>query len=94
MQFTEKDLDTLSALARIKVSDEEKKKMLEDMQSILGYISEINSVSGDIKRTQADVRNVLRDDVVTNETGSNTQAILDEAPGRVGDYVKVAQVMK
>lgn len=94
MQFTEKDLDNLSQLARIKVSPEEKEKMLHDMQSILGYVSEINSVSGDSKRVKADVRNVLRDDIVTHPTGGNTEAILGEAPAVEGWFVKVAQVMK
>ena len=94
MQFTEKDLDNLSQLARINVSKEEKEKMLHDMQSILGYVSEINSVSGDVKMAKQEVRNVLRDDVVTYESGVNTKAILEEAPAVAGDYVKVAQVMK
>lgn len=94
MEFTEKDLDNLGKLARITIAPEEKAKMLEDMKSILGYVSEINSVSGDIKPGKSDVRNVLRDDVVTNESGSKTKAILREAPHTEGDYVEVAQVFK
>jgi aspartyl/glutamyl-tRNA(Asn/Gln) amidotransferase C subunit len=94
MEFTEKDLDNLATLARITIAPEEKAKMLKDMQSILGYVSDINSVSGDLARTKADVRNVVRDDVVTHDTGSNTDAILEEAPAREGQYVKVAQVLK
>ncbi len=44
MKFTEEDLKNLSALARIDIKPEEQEKMLHDMQAILGYISEINSV--------------------------------------------------
>ncbi len=94
MSFTEKDLDNLSTLARITVSQEEKAKMLQDMQSILGYVSEINDVSGEMIRGEEVVYNVVREDVVTKETGSNTEAILNEAPGVVDGYVKVEQVLK
>lgn len=94
MAFTEKDLDTLSELARIKVSKEEKEKMLHDMQAILGYVGEINSVTGDSVRTKPSQRNVFREDVVTRETGSHTEDILREAPATEDGYIKVNQVLK
>lgn len=94
MAFTEKDLDNLSQLARINVSPEEKEKMLHDMQSILGYVSEINEVSGSVKREVPELRNVFREDAVTHETSSHTKAILAEAPATEEDYVKVNQVFK
>lgn len=94
MSFTEQDLDNLSKLARITISTEEKPKMLQDIQSILGYISEINEVQGDVVRGEESFFNVVREDVVTREPGSHTKALLDEAPEVEGDYVKVKQVLK
>ncbi|MDQ5962606.1 MAG: aspartyl-tRNA(Asn)/glutamyl-tRNA(Gln) amidotransferase subunit [Patescibacteria group bacterium] len=94
MAFTEKDLDNLSQLARITVKPEEKQKMLHDMQSILGYVSEINAVSGSVEREIPELRNVFRDDIITHETGSNTKAVLAEAPATEDNYVKVNQVFK
>ena len=94
MSFTEQDLDTLSTLARISVSQEEKPKMLQDMQSILGYVSEINAVEGSVVRGEEKVFNVVREDVVTHAPGSNTKAILDNAPATKDGYVKVEQVLK
>ncbi len=94
MVFTEKDLDNLSQLARVSVSAEEKEKMLHDMQSILGYVSEINAVSGSVEREVPELRNVFRDDVITHETGSNTKAVLSEAPATEDGFVKVNQVFK
>ena len=94
MVFTEKDLDNLSQLARVSVSAEEKGKMLHDMQSILGYVSEINAVSGSVEREVPELRNVFRDDVITHETGFNTKAVLSEAPATEDDFVKVNQVFK
>lgn len=94
MSFTELELDNLSKLARIDILPDEKQKMLADMQAILGYISEINEVEGELARGEEDVFNVVRDDVVTHVTGVNTGAILEEAPSVKDGYVKVEQVLK
>jgi aspartyl/glutamyl-tRNA(Asn/Gln) amidotransferase C subunit len=94
MIFTEQDLDNLSRLARIDIKPEEKQKMLHDMQAILGYVSEINDVQGEVVRGEEALFNVVREDVVTRETGSNTQAILDNAPATKEGYVEVMQVLK
>ena len=94
MSFTELVLDNLSKLARIDITKEEKPKMLRDMQAILGYISEINEVKGEMVRGEEVLFNVVRDDIITRETGSNTAIILAEAPATCDGYVKVEQVLK
>ncbi len=94
MNFTEQDLDNLSRLARIDIAAGEKQKMLHDMQAILGYISEINDVTGEAVGEEATLYNVVREDVVTHATGLNTQALLGEAPATKDGYVEVMQVLK
>jgi aspartyl-tRNA(Asn)/glutamyl-tRNA(Gln) amidotransferase subunit C len=94
MSFTKDDLDNLSLLARITVADDEKDKMLADMQAILRYVSEINEVSGDINRVKGEHYNIVREDAVTRESGSNTATLLEESPASEDGYVKVAQVLK
>ena len=94
MSFTEQDLDNLSALARIDITPEEKPKMLANMQAILGYVSEINEVEGSLTRGEENIFNVVREDIVTHDTGTNTEALLNEAPAVVDGYVKVEQVLK
>ena len=94
MQLTELDLDNLSRLARIDIAKEEKAKMLLDMQAILGYISEINEVEGELVYGEEVLFNIVRDDVVTHATGSNTEAILANAPATEDGYVEVMQVLK
>ena len=94
MSFTELELDNLSKLARIDILPDEKQKMLVDMQAILVYISEINSIEGELARGEEDVYNVVREDIVTRETGSNTDAILANAPKTKNGYVEVEQVLK
>ena len=64
------------------------------MQAILGYVSEINEVKGELVRGEEDVYNVVREDVITNDTGSKTDAILANAPKVKDGYVEVEQVLK
>ena len=94
MQLTELDLDNLSRLARIDIAKEEKAKMLLDMQAILGYISEINEVKGELVYGEEALFNVVRDGMVTHSTGSNTEAILANAPAVKDGYIEVMQVLK
>lgn len=94
MSFTVDDLNNLSLLARITVQEAEKEKMVADMQAILGYVSEINAVGGDMESVKPTHYNVVREDVVTYESGSHTEALLREAPATEDGYVKVAQVLK
>lgn len=94
MSFTKEDLANIASLARISVTPEEEEKMLHDMQAILGYVSEINEVSGDVERVKGNHYNVVREDVITREPGSNTAALLEESPETEDGYVKVAQVLK
>ena len=94
MTFTEQDLDNLSTLARIDILPEEKAKMLHDMQAILGYISEINGVQGELVRGEETVFNIVREDEITRPTGVNRDALLNEAPLTKDGYVEVDQVLK
>jgi aspartyl/glutamyl-tRNA(Asn/Gln) amidotransferase C subunit len=94
MQFTEKDLDTLSSLSRIDIDPTEKSRMLEDVRAILGYISEINSVEESSRgKEEYQLFNVVREDAVTTETGSKTASLLNEAPNSQDGYVQVKQVL-
>jgi aspartyl-tRNA(Asn)/glutamyl-tRNA(Gln) amidotransferase subunit C len=94
MKFTEEDLEKLATLSRITLKEEEKAKMLVDMQSILGFVSEINGVKIEERTPSYELYNVVRDDIVTRESSALTEALLANAPEREGDYVKVTQVLK
>ncbi|MBT3282829.1 Asp-tRNA(Asn)/Glu-tRNA(Gln) amidotransferase subunit GatC [bacterium] len=97
MEITDKDIEKLGDLARIKLSEEEKKGLKTDIESILGYVSEIQEVSSDLKRdTTSDKSehiNIMREDGEPHESGLYTEKILENAPQREGDYIKVKKIL-
>ncbi|MEI6238412.1 MAG: Asp-tRNA(Asn)/Glu-tRNA(Gln) amidotransferase subunit GatC [bacterium] len=93
--ITDKDINKLADLARLGLSDAEKQKLQKDVGSILAYVDQIKSapVEIDTKGRVGAIKNVMREDEVLNETGSNTEALLSEAPKRDGQYLKVKKIL-
>ena len=87
------DIKKLALLARIQVPDEELEAVAKDMDSILGYIDQIQKVSVDSERTIPILINRVREDEVTTENGSYTETLLSQAPGRDGNFVKVKKIL-
>jgi aspartyl-tRNA(Asn)/glutamyl-tRNA(Gln) amidotransferase subunit C len=90
------DIERLAKLARIEVTEVEANALAEDITSILGYISEINDMTGSSegeKRLGA-VYNVFREDTEPHESGLYTEALLAEAPERDGQYFKVKKILE
>ncbi len=89
-----KDVEHLAHLARINLPEDEKASFLNDMKSILGYIDQISSVdTSGVDLTLPDHRNIIRDDIATNETGFHTEVLLSEAPESENGFVKVKQIL-
>jgi aspartyl-tRNA(Asn)/glutamyl-tRNA(Gln) amidotransferase subunit C len=89
------DIEHLAILARISVSEEEKEAFALQLDSVLGYVSELNQVvTLEESAPQAgELRNVMRSDENPNPGGEFTDAILANAPHKEGGYFKVSQIM-
>ncbi|MEN9852333.1 MAG: Aspartyl/glutamyl-tRNA(Asn/Gln) amidotransferase, subunit [Candidatus Parcubacteria bacterium] len=94
MSLTIQDIERLAELARIEVSDAEKESFLGDLNSIVGYISEIQSVAGDSLKPAHTHINVTRPDEITVRSSEYTEQVLQNAPARRADYVQVDQVIE
>lgn len=89
-----KDVERLSELARIDISDSEAKELLKDMGSILSYISEIKEATTEKASPQVrELRNVMRKDGEPHKPGEYSQKILAEVPKIEKEYVKVKQAL-
>jgi aspartyl-tRNA(Asn)/glutamyl-tRNA(Gln) amidotransferase subunit C len=57
-----KGVENLAELARIELTEEEKKSLLKDMEGILGYIKQIEEVKLDDIKPSHDLVNIWRED--------------------------------
>lgn len=91
-----KDILHLANLARIKVTEEEAESLLGDIQSVLSYVSEVDTITADVGITKkVGARyNVFREDVVTNEGDTYTEKILKEAPTTKGRHLQVKKILQ
>ena len=89
-----KDIEKLADLARINVSPEERLGFLEDMKSILSYVSEIQEVDvGEAKPLIGELKNVFREDSSPHLSGAYTEDILEEMPKKEKGYLKVKKIL-
>ena len=90
-----KDIEKLAELAKIDLSDKEKEVLLKDMDGILDYVKQIESVD---LPAQAGVpvdytqKNVWREDVPASRVFSREQ-IISQFPDSKDDFVKVKKIM-
>ncbi len=98
-----KDIEKLAPLSRISLTEAEKAQMRSEIEAILGYVAQIQKVSGTPKTAEErsrekkdEVRNVLREDVAParmHAPGEYSEALLANAPKREGRFVKVKKIL-
>jgi len=90
-----KDIKKLATLARIKLSEEEEKRLLKEVDPILGYIAqltEVTSVVGEEKKV-GEHKNITREDTNVTESGTNTDTIVSNFPEKDKNYLKVKKIL-
>lgn len=93
MSITAEEVRNLASLSRIKLSDEEVESLRGDMDSILGYVADINKLSLEEVQTEVERRNIFRNDDEANISGEYTEKLLALSPEREGNYVKVKKIL-
>ena len=91
--ITKDDIKNLADLARIEIGDAEAEGLTAQIDSILGYVGQIKATGTENVPHVPALHNVMRDDVPTNTAGQYTEALLDNAPSREGDYLKVKKIL-
>lgn len=91
--MTGDDIAKLALLARVDLTEKEQKELLPEMEGILRYVGEIASLRVAETTEEMTLRNVLREDGEPHEGALYTEALLQEAPSREGNYVKVKQIL-
>ena len=94
--ITKDDVQNLANLARIEVRDDEVEGIRQKMEGILAYVSEVQDLAKEETLDVPDVgvnHNVLREDAEPHEGEKYTEAIIKNAPGKEGNYVKVKKIL-
>lgn len=91
-----KDIMHLADLSRIRITEAEAESLKDEIASVLSYVSTVNDIAADavtLKKAGV-VRNVFREDVVTNKSDEYTDALLREAPSVKGRHVAVKKILQ
>jgi aspartyl-tRNA(Asn)/glutamyl-tRNA(Gln) amidotransferase subunit C len=92
--ISDSDIDNLAQLARIALSAEEKAAYRQDLESILGYVSDLGSAEAPtLKASDYPLVNVLRTDDEAYPAETHTAAILAEAPLVQDNYIAVKKIL-
>ena len=93
--ITTSELEHLATLSRIKLTDEDKKSLIKEFDSILGYIDQLKKVdvSLDAEGRLGAVKNVMRPDVSQDTSKEDREGLLNEAPDREGDFIAVKKIL-
>jgi aspartyl-tRNA(Asn)/glutamyl-tRNA(Gln) amidotransferase subunit C len=94
MPVTIKDVEHIAELARLDFSEEENGKLTAQLNSILAYMEQLNTLDTSGVEPLAHVielSNVFRDDVV--KPGLTTEEALKNAPARTEKFFRVPKVI-
>ena len=82
-QITDEIIEYVGILAKLELSEEEKEQAKQDMEKMLDYIGQLNTLDTEGVEPMSHVfpiQNVFREDIVTNPDGS--EEILSNAPAK------------
>ncbi len=94
MQLSREDIEKLSKLARIELSEEEKEKYRNEITQVLDYVEQLNEVSTEGVIPVAHVTGAfqeLREDQVITTPGA--QELVAQAPESQDNQVKTKKVL-
>lgn len=87
-----KDVENLAELAKIELTQEEKEKLLSDMEGILTYVKQIQEVSVEDITPEYKNKNIWREDKAEIRDFS-PEILKEEFPDSKDGFVKVKKIM-
>lgn len=91
--ITREDVDKLAGLARLSLSEAEKDSIQKDLESILGYVSNLAEAPTDNLPVEDFAhKNALREDTDPEESGLHTGELLKAAASSKKNFVAVKPI--
>ena len=94
--LSEKEVQRIAQLARLRLTPQELKKYQKDLSLILDYIGQLKKadVEGFLPTSHSvAVENVMREDEVRSERPECVKKLVEAASQQEGDYVKVKAIL-
>ncbi len=91
--ITTEDIKHLAELSRMEIPEGEMEHLAKEVDSILGYVSQITGATGDMSREVPALHNVMREDTPENTPREFTEKLIANAPSHQGDYLKVKKIL-
>ena len=90
------EIEHLAVLSRIKLTEDDKKSLIKEFDSILSYVDQLKKVpvSMEVEGRVGMVKNVTRPDVAKPISPEDRERLLNEAPERVDDFVAVKKIIE
>lgn len=91
-----KEVKKIAKLARLKLKEEEIEGFSKDLSSIIDYIEILNEL--DVKDIEPlshvhDVNNVMRDDIRANQSQKVIDKLIEMAPDKEDNSIKVKSIL-
>jgi len=93
--ISREEVQHIAKLARLELTEQEIEKMQKELSSVLDYIEKLKEVdvSGIESKVRAtDLENVMRTDEAGNFDPGMSEKLLNEAPEKKGNHIKVKSV--
>lgn len=93
MNLSKEEIDRIAKLARISLSDAEKTSFGKELSAVIGYfekLQQLDTTAVDLNLADIEATNTTRED--ENADSGLQAAILENAPGREGKFIKVKSV--
>jgi aspartyl-tRNA(Asn)/glutamyl-tRNA(Gln) amidotransferase subunit C len=87
-----KDVENLANLARIELMEKEKGELLSDMDSILGYVKQIETMKVENGEEEYNIYNVWREDA-TEPREFSSEIITKQFPDSQDGFLKVKKIL-
>jgi aspartyl-tRNA(Asn)/glutamyl-tRNA(Gln) amidotransferase subunit C len=93
--MTTDEVRALANLAHLAVAEDELARVAGEMDAILAYVAEVTTLAdgGEVRDERPSLRNVMRDDVVTNTPGEYTERIVAQFPDKSGTSLRVKKIL-
>ena len=92
--ISKEEVDKLATLSRLALTEEEKAKFQGEIDAILGFVGQVKEAAEEAPKANYAQINNLREDIVVHKTGEYMEKLLEEAPEREGDFVKVKRILE